>query len=140
MAHFAKLDEDNNVLWVTPLDDSICNDDEATGVAYLTKHHNWPLWKKTSYNTYEGKHYTNGVLSEDQTKAYRANYAGTGYKYDPVLDIFKMKHKPFESWSMNNTTGRWQAPLAKPDNDKRYEWDEAAYQADNTQGWVERDQ
>ena len=36
MAHFAKLDEDNNVLWVTPLDDSICNDDEATGVAYLT--------------------------------------------------------------------------------------------------------
>ena len=52
MAHFAKLDENNNVLFVTPLEDSICNDDEATGIAYLTKVHNWPYWRKTSYNTY----------------------------------------------------------------------------------------
>ena len=64
MAHFAKLDEDNNVLWVTPLDDSICNDDEATGVAYLTKHHNWPHWKKTSYNTYANEHRQVELLTE----------------------------------------------------------------------------
>ena len=61
MAHFAKLDSDNNVLWVTPLQDDISNDDEATGVAYLTKHHNWPLWKKTSFNTSKGVHLLGGT-------------------------------------------------------------------------------
>ena len=90
MAHFAKLDEDNNVLWVTPLDDSICNDDEATGVAYLTKHHNWPHWKKTSYNTYANEHRQGGT-------PYRANYAGVAYKYDPDLDIFKVRNQPLRS-------------------------------------------
>lgn len=125
MAHFAKLDEDNNVLWVTPLDDSICNDDEATGVAYLTKHHNWPHWKKTSYNTYANEHRQGGT-------PYRANYAGVAYKYDPDLDIFKQKNKPYPSWTMNNTTGHFEAPVAKPedDNNRDYNWDESS------QSWI----
>ena len=135
MAHFAKLDENNNVLFVTPLEDSICNDDEATGIAYLTKVHNWPYWRKTSYNTYEGKHYTEGVLSEDQSKAYRANYAGVGMKYDPELDIFKRKNKPHQSWTLNTTTGMYEAPVAKPeysdDKPKGHSWNE------ETQTWDE---
>ena len=31
----------------------------------------------------------------------------------------------------------WQAPISKPDASKFYNWDEDAYQADNTTGWVE---
>lgn len=136
MAHFAKLDQDNNVIWVTPVQDSICEDNEQKGIDYLTKVHNWPLWKKTSYNTALGKHYTDGVLSADQTKAFRANFAGTGFVYDPVNDIFKEKDKPFPSWTMNNTTGRYEAPVPMPQLEvtlenasKRYDWNE------NTQTW-----
>ena len=131
MAHFAKLDSDNNVLWVTPLQDDISNDDEATGVAYLTKHHNWPLWKKTSFNTSKGVHLLGGT-------PYRANFAGPGLKYDPELDIFKDSVQPFPSWTMNNTTGKYESPVPYPSNDETYtayRWDESAYQVDNTQGW-----
>jgi len=126
MAHFAKLDENNNVLWVTPLDDSICNDDEATGVAYLTEHHNWPYWKKTSYNTFANEHKTGKT-------AYRGNYASVGHVYDPDLDIFKQKNKPYPSWTMNNTTGLFEAPVARPSDDadnKDHVWDESS------QSWV----
>tara|TARA_R110000803_G_scaffold82641_1_gene148827 strand:+ start:864 stop:1250 length:387 start_codon:yes stop_codon:yes gene_type:complete len=124
MAHFAKLDSDNNVLWVTPLQDNICNDDEATGVAYLTKHHNWPLWKKTSFNTYAGVHLLGGT-------PYRANFAGTGYVYDQDLDIFKEKNKPFSSWVMNNTKGKYEAPVVYPTEyySPGYKWNE------NNQTW-----
>jgi len=125
MAHFAKLDENNNVLWVTPLQDSICNDDEQTGIDYLTKIHNWPFWKKTSYNTFKGTHLTGGT-------PFRANYAGIGFVYDPDLDIFKEKNKTFQSWSMNNTTGRFEAPIPMPEitaPNIRYTWNE------NTQNW-----
>ena len=107
MAHFAKLDQDNNVLWVTPLQDSICQDNEQKGIDYLTKVHNWPLWKKTSYNTINGTHLTGGT-------PFRANFAGPGYVYDPNLDIFKKKNKPIESWTLNVITGKYEAPVAYP--------------------------
>ena len=49
------------------------------------------------------------------------------------------------SWTLNTTTGLWTPPITKPihENDPSvdevphyYEWDESAYQADNTKGWV----
>ena len=41
---------------------------------------------------------------------------------------------PFASWTYNTTTFVWEAPLPKPDGDAY--WDEYAYQADNTTGWI----
>ena len=47
------------------------------------------------------------------------------------------------SHTLNTTTGQWDAPLTQPDltDDEiaaasYYRWDESAYQADNTTGWV----
>ena len=42
--------------------------------------------------------------------------------------------RPYESWTYNSTDFIWEAPLPKPDGNAV--WDEDAYQADNTTGWV----
>ena len=39
--------------------------------------------------------------------------------------------KPFPSWVKNEDTNEWEAPVAKPADDKRYRWDEA------TTSWLE---
>ena len=131
MAHFAKLDENNNVLFVTPLEDSLCDDNEEKGKAYLEKVHNWPYWKKTSYNTRGGKHYdpNTNELSPDQSKAYRGNYAGTGFQYDSALDLFKVRVQPFPSWTLNTTTGLYDPPVPEPVDtveNKAYQWNESS--------------
>jgi len=40
------------------------------------------------------------------------------------------------SWSLDSNDD-WQPPVAHPDDDKMYLWDEDVYQADNSKGWVE---
>ena len=85
-------------------------------------------WIQTSYNTYGGKHYTEQedgtrVESEDQTKALRKNYAGIGYTYNHEKDAF-IPPKPFESWVLNEDTCWWEAPVAMPDDDQHYLWNE----------------
>jgi hypothetical protein len=60
----------------------------------------------------------------------RKNYAGIGYTYDAGRDAF-IPPKPYASWVLNETTCLWDAPVAYPDDGKRYSWDEA------TTSWVE---
>lgn len=102
-------------------------------------------WVKTSYNTRGGMHYdlNVGELSEDQSKALRKNYATIGGKYDGTGFY---EAQPYASWTLNSETYFWEPPIAMPeltqaeiDDNKIYDWDEDAYQADNTQGWVLRD-
>lgn len=128
MAHFAKLDKQNTVIFVTVGRDEDREEEltERTGDVY----------KQTSYNTRGGVHYgSDGQPSADQTKAFRKNYAGLGYKYDPVRDAF-IPPRPYASWTLNDTTCLWQAPVAMPedagtgDPPKRYRWDEI------TTAWV----
>jgi hypothetical protein len=96
------------------------------------------VYKQTSYNTRGGVHYTDGVPSEDQTKAFRKNYAGLGYTYDAGRDAF-IPPKPYNSWLLNEDTCLWDAPVAMPEDagtgepPKRYTWDE------ETISWVEVD-
>lgn len=52
----------------------------------------------------------------------RKNYAGKGMTYDKVLDIF-YDPQPFLSWSLNEETGKWEAPIVCPDG-KGCVWDE----------------
>lgn len=82
-------------------------------------------WIQTSYNTRGGKHLDGGT-------PLRKNFAGIGYHYDGTGFY---PPKPFNSWTLNNTTYLWEAPLTKPDGN--YIWDENLYQSDNTKGWVE---
>jgi hypothetical protein len=65
----------------------------------------------------------------------RANSALMGGVYDSENDVFYAE-KPFVSWTLNQTTWKWEAPVSKPKDGNRYKWVEQAYQDDNTQGWV----
>jgi hypothetical protein len=87
-------------------------------------------WIKTSYNTRGGVHYQpdSDTPSTDQTKALRKNYASIGFTYDHERDAF-IPPKPFDSWTLNDTTCLWEAPTAMPDDDNVYNWNES------TQTW-----
>tara|TARA_R100000329_G_C7571643_1_gene202344 strand:- start:253 stop:645 length:393 start_codon:yes stop_codon:yes gene_type:complete len=95
-------------------------------------------WVQTSYNTKGGVHYqpNSETPSSDQSKALRKNYAGIGFIYDSDKDAF-YEPQPYASWTLNDTTCLWEAPIATPDDVKNYSWDESLYQSDNTKGWVE---
>ena len=110
MAHYAKLGANNKVIGVHVVNDSDCLnadgiEDEEVGRQFLERLHNWPLWKKTSYNTQSNKH-----SSGDDSKALRGNYAGIGYIYDDDNDLFLPK-KPHSSWVLNTADARWQSPI-----------------------------
>jgi hypothetical protein len=81
-------------------------------------------WIQTSYNTYGGVHKLGGT-------PLRKNFAGIGFTYDNVKDVF-IPPKPFASWVLNDDTCLWEAPVAMPQDGKVYLWDE------NTLNWVEK--
>lgn len=129
MAHYAKIDENNTVISVHVVSDSDENGSEENGIAFLTSVHgdiSPNYWKKTSFGTRDGKHYTfnsEGVPSEsaDQSKAFRKNYAGIGHTYDSTRDAF-IPPRPMkcnfaithDSWTLNETTCQWEAPIPWP--------------------------
>lgn len=122
MAHFAKISEENVVLLVTPVDNKDLLDEnkveqESLGQAYLEKHSNWPahLWIKTSYNTKNNTHTLDGT-------PFRGNYAGIGFTYDEVNDVF-YNQSPYPSWILNDNW-IWEAPVSMPDDGNRYTWNE----------------
>ena len=120
MAHFAKLDENNVVIFVT-----VGRDEDNGKEAELTAR-TGDVYKQTSYNTRGGVHYqADGTPSADQSKAFRKNYAGLGYTYDETRDAF-IPPKPYASWVLNEDSCLWESPVPYPDDGKRYTWDEDA--------------
>ena len=107
MAHFAKINDDNEVLTVLAVDNSDANT-EAKGQTYLETHNNWPAdkWIQCSYNTRANVHLLGGT-------PFRANYPGIGDKWDSTNLIFH-KTQPYASWTLNTTTGLWEAPIPMP--------------------------
>jgi hypothetical protein len=73
-------------------------------------------WLQTSYRTHGGQHPENRPL--------RKNYAGVGYTYDAARDAF-IPPQPFASWTLDDDTCLWNAPVAMPTDGKPYAWDEA---------------
>ena len=109
MSHFAKV-ENGVVTQVIVIEQDVLN----TGY--------WgdpSLWVQTSYNTYAGEHKLGGT-------PLRKNYAGIGYTYDAERDAF-IPPKPYVSWTLNEDTCQWGAPVAMPEavEGKFYTWDEA---------------
>ena len=138
MAHFAKLDSNNVVTQVIVVSNDDCTDphtgeeDEVLGIAFCKKLLGGN-WKQTSYNN-----------------SMRGNYAGIGYKYHTNVatlgvgstDVF-LPAQPYASWTIDTTEAEWKAPITQPtltaeqvSAGSYYSWDESAYQADNTTGWV----
>ena len=87
-------------------------------------------WIQTSYNTRGGVHYDPETGEPDDGVALRKNYAGLGYSYDSDRDAF-IPPQPFASWTLNNTTCLWEAPVEYPSGGGVYEWNE------ETQTWDE---
>ena len=117
MAHFAKLDENNVVLEVNVVNNNDLLQDgiesEAKGIQFLIDWSGgYTNWKQNSYN-----------------RNIRKNYAGIGFTYDAQRDAF-VPPQPFPSWTLNEDTCLWDAPVAYPTDGQRYQWDEA------TTSWV----
>lgn len=119
MGHFAKV-VDGKVTQVIVAEPEFFNNfvDSSPG-----------QWLQTSYNTRGGVHYGQDG-QPDGGVALRANYAGIGYSYDYINDVF-VAPKPFESWVLNNTTWTWDAPTPYPTDGKIYQWHE------DKQQWIE---
>ena len=132
MAHFAQLDENNVVTQVIVVSNDDCSDSNGTevesiGVAFCQKLMGAGTnWKQTSYND-----------------NMRVRYAGIGYSYNASLDAF-VPPQPYASWTLDNGTADWVSPLGAAPTltddqiaaNSYYSWDESAYQADNTTGWI----
>jgi hypothetical protein len=74
MAHFAKLNDENKVIAVYPVNNDVLDNsnEEASGIEFLIQWSGGHInWKQTSYN---------GNI--------RYNYAGIGYSYDQDADAF----------------------------------------------------
>jgi len=112
MAHFAKLDENNIVLEVNVVDndrllDSNGIEQESLGVAFLTIWSGgYVNWKQASYNC-----------------NFRKRFPNIGDTYDAVRDAF-IAPQPFPSWSLNEETCNWEAPVERPTYTVPYNWDE----------------
>lgn len=117
MAHFAKIENGIVTQVIAVSNDAIDGgnypDSEPIGQTFIADIGLEGLWLQTSYN--------NNI---------RHRYAGVGYSYDPVKDIF-IPPQPFASWTLNDQ-GDWVAPKPEPQDGKRYLWDEP------TQTWVEQ--
>jgi hypothetical protein len=117
MAHFAKLDVNNTVLAVHVVNNDVITINgeelEQVGIDFLASLHGHPLWKQTSYSG-----------------SFRKNYAGIGYTYDVERDAF-IPPQPWASWTLNEDTCQWEAPVAYPADGKRYGWFEP------NQQWIE---
>jgi len=113
MAHFALI-KDTIVQQVIvvgndELTNSEGNEQEALGVAFCHSLFGTDgTWIQTSYN--------NNI---------RKNYASIGYTYDLARDAF-IEPQPYASWTLDETTCRWEPPTPYPDDDNAYKWDESS--------------
>jgi hypothetical protein len=107
MAHFAKLGKGNIVERVELVSNDIATTEQA-GADFLNNlYKTRDVWKQTSYN---------GNI--------RKNFAGIGFTYDQARDAF-IPPKPFNSWTLNEDTCLWEAPVAYPNDGQKYKWNES---------------
>ena len=127
MAHWAEIDENNIVVRVVVTSNDLPNE----GYDWLANTLGG-TWLKTSYNTVDGVYMTPNseprMPDEDQSKAFRGNYAGKDFTYNADLDAF-IPPQPFPSWILNESTFNWDAPSEKPADN--YIWDE------DSLSWIE---
>lgn len=115
MAHFAEVDDNNNVLRTIVIANDAINNNDGTGdneelgvslAQQFTGSTN--RWVQTSYNGSFRRQFPNR----------------SGFTYDETLDVF-IEPAPFASWSLDSD-GYWQPPTPKPDDTETvfYLWNE----------------
>lgn len=110
MTHFAKIDANNIVVFVT------VGRQEDDGKEAELSARTGDRYVQTSYNTHGGVHALGGT-------PLRKNYAGLGYTYDEGRDAF-IPPQPYPSWLLDEDTCLWQPPIPYPDNGGMYVWNE----------------
>lgn len=112
MAHFAQLDEANVVTQVIVVNNETIQNlpfpqSEPIGVEFCQSLFGASTnWKQTSYNA-----------------TFRKNYAGIGFTYNQTRDAF-IPQQPYLSWTLDEATCRWEAPVPYPNDGNLYRWDE----------------
>ena len=117
MASFAQLDENNKVLNIIKIDDSLDgegNESEALGIVKCqTIFGSGTTWKQTWFG--------------ENPQRFRVAEVG-GY-YNETHNVFTSP-KPYPSWVLNTTTYSWEAPVAEPERivseAKVWSWDESS--------------
>lgn len=114
MAHYAFIDDNNRVTYVI-----VGKKENEDGIDW-EQHYSEVMGmkcKRCSYNTIGGVHLNGGT-------PFRKNYPGQGYLYDEARDAF-YSDQPYPSWTLNEDSCMWEALITKPDDGKKYSWDEA---------------
>jgi hypothetical protein len=127
MAHFALVNDNGVVENVIVVANSDCAEgtfpeSEPVGQAFIASLGLTGLWLQTSYNTLAGNHRNGGT-------PFRKNYATPGFSYDSIRDAF-IAPQPYASWTLNESTCHWEAPVPYPTDGGQYSWDE------DTTSWV----
>jgi len=114
MAHFAKVNSDNTVEQVCVVN----NTEAVSGQEFLNSLGLSGTWIQTSYNTRSNVHILGGT-------PLRGNYAGIGYVYDSVNDVFYPPRR-YASWTISaDTNWVWTPPIPLPKDGNVYVWDES---------------
>lgn len=127
MGHYAFLDDNDVVTEVITGKDE--NEDNIDWEVHYGNFRGQKC-KRTSYNMRGGVYYlpNTNEPGPDQSKAFRKNYAGIGYTYDSIRDAF-IPPKSYPSWSLNEFSCLWEAPVSYPTDGNIYTWNE------ETQSW-----
>jgi hypothetical protein len=103
MSHFAKVE--NGIVTQVIVAEQDFIDSGAVGHG----------WIQTSYNTRGNQH--------PEGRPLRGNYAGIGYTYDEVNDVF-IAPKPFDNWVLNTSSWLWEPPVPMPVDEYFYSWNQ----------------
>lgn len=110
MANFALIKE-SIVIAVIVIDNEVITNNaievEQLGIDFINSlniDYDFDTIKQTSYNS-----------------NFRNIYAGIGFTYDSVNDVF-IAPKPYEDWILVNN--KWEAPIPYPSDDKQYFWND----------------
>ena len=108
MANFALIKE-SIVIAVIVIDNEVITNNgieiEQLGIDFINSlniDYDFDTIKQTSYNS-----------------NFRNIYAGIGFTYDSVNDVF-IAPQPYEDWILVNN--KWEAPIPYPSDDKMYSW------------------
>jgi hypothetical protein len=109
MAHFAQLNETNEVLNVIVVNNGEAPNEDA-GVKFCKSlFGDATIWKQTSFNSRGGIHF-NADGSPSGKPALRYNFASRGYKYDLAIDSFYDPNPPLidTNWIFNPVSQAWE--------------------------------
>lgn len=117
MAHYARVNQENIVTYVTPIPNEMITDENGVEHEHRALSHLYETipdskndrWIKTSYNN-----------------NFRNKFAGRGDTWMENLNAF-ISPQPYPSWSLNTSTCKWEPPVPMPENvetGSEYVWNE----------------